>query len=155
MLVERFSNSKTSNNVSALVKLLGDANCKEVILFATPSTPMADFSASDGHENNLPLVAAIAKYVIPGITDAYVLFDGSFLTAARRPRYLEVRDLMDVAQESGKTYFFSGQAPFTSSREEKSALEALLHLGEFTPFNKETRAHYFALLCSIPEENYS
>lgn len=66
---------------------------------------------------NQPLVAAISKYVIPGITDAYVLFDGLFLTAARRPRFLEVQDLMDGAEKSGIAVLFPGKALFTPAPE--------------------------------------
>lgn len=154
MLVTRYATSSTSRNLSSLVTLLNDQSCKEVFLYATASTPMQDFSESDGVENNLPLVAAIAKYVIPGISDVFVLFDGAFLTAARRPRFLEVQELMNVAQESGKVTFFSGQAPFTSSREPAAAVESLLGLGQLTPFSQATRAQFFALLCSIPEAQY-
>ncbi|WP_304350857.1 hypothetical protein [Comamonas testosteroni] len=154
MLVERYRNSSTSANVTALINLLGDPSCKEVMLFATPSTPTADFSESDGPENNLPLVAAVAKYAISGITDVYVLFDGLFLTAARRPRFLEVQDLMDVAQDSDKATFFAGWVPFTSAREPSAAVESLLALGPRTPFTKATRAQYFALLCDISEAKY-
>jgi hypothetical protein len=154
MLVERFRNSSTSANVSALINLLHDPSCKEVILFATPSTPTDDFSESDGPENNLPLVAAVAKYAIPGITDVYVLFDGLFLTAARRPRFLEVQDLMDEAEKSDKAVFYSGKAPFTSARDPADAVTELLGLGTTTPFSTATRAQFFALLCSIPEAKY-
>lgn len=138
----------------ALINLLKDPSCKEVILFATPEAPTADFSELDGQESNLPLVAAVAKYAIPGITNVYVLFDGAFLTAARRPRFLEVRDLMDEAEKSGKAVFSPGKALFTSAREPVAAVTALLGLGSTTPFTSATRAQYFALLCDIPEANY-
>ncbi len=154
MLVTRYKNSSTTQNLSALVALLQDSNCVEVRLFATGSSPAHDFSESDGPENNLPLVAALAKYVIPGITDVYVLFDGLFLTAARRPRFGEVQNLMDVAQASGKASFFPGTVPFTSSLEPAAAVGTLLGLGAATPFSQATRAQYFGLLCSIPETHY-
>lgn len=155
MLVTRYANSSTTRNLSSLVTLLNDPNCKEVVLYATASTPMQDFSESDGPDNNLPLVAAIAKYVIPGISDVFVLFDGLFLTAARFPRFLEVQDLMNVAQESGKAAFFLGQAPFTSSFEPVDAVKSLLGLGQLTPFSQTNRAKFFALLSRIPEAQYS
>lgn len=154
MLVERFNNSSTSENATALINLLKDPSCKEVVLFATPVVPTADFSESDGPENNLPLVAAVAKYSIPGITDVYVLFDGLFLTAARRPRFQEVQYLMDEAENSGKTVFYPGRALFTSAREPVAAVTELLRLGPTTPFTKATRLQFFALLCNTAEANY-
>lgn len=150
----RYKRSSTSDNLNSLLKLLNDPNCVEFVLFASPSKVTPDYSDSDGGENNLPLVAALAKYTIPGITDVYVLFDGMILSAARRPRYLEVRELLDVAEKSGKAFFFPGQAPFTAAKDAHTAVQTLLGLGNVLAFNEDTRAQYFSHLCSISEANY-
>lgn len=154
MLATRYTNSSTTQNLSSLITLLNDPNCVEVRMFATGLAGSVGYSKSDGPDTNPPLVSAIAKYVIPGISDVYVLFDGVFLTAARRPRFLEVQQLMDTAQLSGKASFFPKAAPFTSATEPHVAVETLLALSPLTPFTQTTRAGYFSLLCDIPETEY-
>ncbi|WP_155401875.1 hypothetical protein [Chromobacterium violaceum] len=154
MLVTRYQNSATSENLSTLVALINDKNCEEVRLFASEPTAGNDYSNSDGPDTNLPLVAAIARYSIPGISDVYVLFDGLFLTAARRPRFLEVQSLMDAAQASRKVSFAAKPVPFTSTREPANAVDTLLSVEPLIQFTPETRAKYFALLSLIPEAQY-
>lgn len=154
MFAIRYRNSSTTDNLASLVKLLNDPNCVEIRLFATGSAGSVGYSDSDGPDTNPPLVSAIAKYVIPGISDVYVLFDGSFLTAARRPRFLEVQELMDAAQSSGKTSFVPAAVPFTSATEPVAAVATLLNLGPLTSFDQATRAEYFSLLSNIPEAQY-
>lgn len=154
MLAIRHTNTSTSKNLGTLIGLLNDPNCVEVRLFATHSSPLEHFADSDGPECNLPLVSAIARYVIPNISEVYVLFDGAFLTASRRPRFLEVRELMDVAEASGKALYCSQPVPFTSSLDRESAVTLLKELEPVKTFNAETRAGYFELLCGIPESKY-
>lgn len=154
MLVTRYTNTSTTHNLSSLVRLMNDPNCVEIRLFATGPAGAVGYSESDGPETNPPLVSATARYVIPGISDVYVLFDGLFMTAARRPRFLEVKQLMDTAEASGKVSFFPAAVPFTSATEPNTAVATLLGLGPLTPFNQATRAEYFSLLCCIPEEQY-
>lgn len=154
MLVTRFENSATSTNLQALLTLIQDPNCQEVRLFASPSSRTSDFSNSDGPETNLPLVSALAKYSVPGITDVYVLFDGAFLTAARKPRLGEVQALLNAAETSGKTVFSTAVAPFTSSIEVEVAVKLLLALAPTTSLTATSRPLYFAQISSIPEKEY-
>ena len=155
MLATRYRNSSTTDNLSSLVRLLNDPNCVEIRLFATGSAGSNGYSEeSDGPETNPPLVSAIAKYTIPEISDVYVLFDGLFLTAARRPRFLEVQQLMDASETSGKASFYPAAVPFTSAAKPDAAVTTLLGLGPLTPFNAATRAKYFSLLSNIPEAQY-
>ena len=151
MMFKRHQNSSTGINQSALIDALNDSSCEQLILYASASTPTADFSQSDGHENNLPLVAAIAKYSAP---ETYVVYDGALLSAARQPRSGEVRDLLDIAQVSGKAAFFFGEVPFTSSRQPEEAVRLLLSFGPLTALTPATRARYFSLLSSLPESEH-
>ncbi|PIF89723.1 hypothetical protein CLU86_0600 [Acidovorax sp. 62] len=154
MLATRYQNGNTSRNESTLLGLINDPACSAVTLFCSPGTPTADFSQTDGSENNLPLLAALAKYSIPGIDDVYIVFDGMFLTAARRPRYLEVRQILDTSEKSGKVSFATKPVPFTSALSPAEAVQTLLNAQPTVQLLGSTRAQYFALLCSIPEAQY-
>lgn len=155
MLVTRFNNSDTKTNLQVLLTLIQDSSCTEVRIFASPSSVTPEFGNSDGPESNLPLIAALVQYNIPGITDVYVIFDGLFLTAARRPRLGEVQDLLDAAQTSGKTLISTVAAPFTSSMDAAAAVNLLLSLKPMSELTAATRPEFFALLALAPEEQYS
>lgn len=154
MLATRYRNGNTSANANTLVGLINDPACVEVTLFCSPSAPTPDYSDTDGLEDNLPVVAALAKYRIPGIDDLYIVFDGIFLTAARRPRYLEVRALLDASEKSGKVSFATNPVRFTSALSPTKAAEVLSNEQPTIQLLPSTRAQYFALLCSIPEAQY-
>ena len=150
-MFKRHPTSSTSHNLHALITALNDSNCEAVILYATASISNADFSENDGAEFDLPLVAAIARYTSP---ETSVVFDGALLTATRPPRSMEVRELLDIAQASGKASFYFGQVPFTSSRQPEDAVKQLLSLGPLTALTPATRARYFSLLSSLPESEH-
>lgn len=154
MLATRYHNGNTGTNESILIGIINDPACSAVTLFCSPSVPTAEFSEADGTENNLPLVAALAKYSIPRIDDLYIVFDGLFLTASRRPRFLEVTRLLDAAEVSGKVSFAPNPVPFTSALSPAEAVETLLIEQSTVKLEPSTRAQYFALLCSIPEAQY-
>jgi len=155
MLAMRFENPNTTINVSTLITLINDQKCELVVLFGSERSPTSDFSRrSDGPDVNLPLVAALVKYSIPGVSEIYVVFDGLFLTAARRPRYLEVRELLDVAEQSAKVFFATHPVPFTSGRSPEMAAKVMLDMAPFVQLTPATLAQYFSLLCLIPESQY-
>lgn len=154
MLATRYKNGNTSDNVTTLIGLINDPNSSAIILFGSPSSPTREFTRTDGPETNLPLVAALAKYSIPRIDNLYVVFDGLFLTAARRPRYLEVRQLLDVAEKSNKVTFATTSVPFTSELSPSAAAEILLSHQPTVQLSPASRSKYFSLLCSIPEAQY-
>lgn len=144
----------TSDNLAAILDIIRDIKTTKVTLFASPEVPTQDMSDSDGPETNLPLLAAMAEYKLPGVSEPlYVVFDGLFLTAARIPRYLEVRDLLDVAIASGKVFFDKVRAPFTSSLTPDAAAECLGNLGPVSALTGETRASYFRLLSNVSESD--
>lgn len=154
MLATRFNTGNTGSNLAGLLRLVNDKNCKDITLYASPTSADQGASESDGPEANFPLVAALARYEIPGITDVYVVFDGLLLTASRRSRFLEVVQLMDACQASGKTKFGQARAPFTSALEPTAAVSALQESGPTLDFTSSTRSRYFALLSNIAEADY-
>lgn len=154
MLVNRYENSSTDKNSAVLSTLIRDENCKEIRLFVSPDSITPDYTNVDGPNTNLPLIAALAKYTIPGISDVYILFDGNFLNVARRTRFIEVKNLLDEAQNSGKTLFTTVTAPFTSSMDATVAVNLLLTLNPTIALTVTSRAQYFSYLSSISESQY-
>jgi len=154
MAVIRYKNKTTSKNLNALLQILQNQNTKRIIFFASPETKTADMSDNDGPEANLPLLAALAEIEISAVGILHVVFDGLILHAARKPRYLEIRELLDTAEKSGKTYFSLTRAPFTSRLIPEEAVEILLNTGTPRPLNKQSRITYFALLSTFSEADY-
>lgn len=147
----RFEGASTMQNLEAILRLLQNPALGRVILFATHSEPSHGYSRNDGPDSNLPLVAALVEIKASDIPPMYVVFDGLFLTAARAPRYSEVRELLDAAVATGKAFFGGDPVPFTSSSPAEEAVATLLSSGELLPLDAATRPRYFALLSSVPE----
>jgi hypothetical protein len=154
VIAVRYENSNTTENLSALVGLISSPGTVKVTLFASPAGKTAEMSQSDGPETNLPLVSAVVEYEIPKIETVAVVFDGLFLTAARYPRYGEVRHLLDIAEQSNHVFFSEVRAPFTSSVSAEDAALTLQSLAPVKPLTPETRADYFSLLSSLSEAEY-
>jgi len=149
----RYEVRDTNTNLQAILSII-DSNCtKRVILFASPTKETQEMSHSDGPDPRLPLLSALAEYEIPHIATIYIVFDGLFLTAALRPRYPDIKKLLDIAQESGKVFFAKERAPFTSALTPANAVEELLKIKNIAKLNKESRASFFSLLSAIPEES--
>lgn len=142
--------ANTGEKLETILSAVTDPKVEQIILFATPTSPTDDYRDSDGAENNLPEVAALALGTIAGAKVA-VVFDGSFLTAARIPRYLEVRTLLDAAVASDKVYFASNRVPFTSSKSAADAAAAFQSLGPFVKLTAASRSQYFSLLSNLTE----
>lgn len=154
MLVKRVQLASTTANLTAIQMLIENPNCLEVRLFASPFVRTVDTTDSDGPDASWPLLAAVARYEIPGVAEVHALFDGLVATAAHRSRYVEVRDFLDVAETSSKVTFSETRAPFTSAHEPKVAIERLFGLGPVTALTPATRARYFALLSKLTEDEY-
>ncbi|CAH0321778.1 hypothetical protein SRABI64_05407 [Pseudomonas carnis] len=150
MVSLRYATKSTSDNVWALCDLIRDNKCDEIILFASVGNDLDDEEAR--WDNNLPLVVALAKYIIPHVDSVLVVFDGVFLTAARPPRYGEVRNLLDVAIASDKIYYSGQRAPLTSEMTPDQAVSTLINLGSIQPLTVESRAEYFSLLSNFTED---
>lgn len=150
MVSLRYATKSTSDNVWALCDLIRDNKCDEIILFSSVGNDLDDEEAR--WDNNLPLVVALAKYIIPHVDSVLVVFDGAFLTAARPARYGEVRNLLDVAIASDKVYYSGQRAPLTSEMTPEEAVSTLINLGSIQPLTVESRAEYFSLLSNFTED---
>ncbi|MFO1878966.1 hypothetical protein QOT71_12045 [Pseudomonas aeruginosa] len=148
MVALRYSNSSTSDNVRALCDIIRDPKCERVTLFGT----VKEVSAPGEQPPNLPLMAATAVYSIPSVDQVQVVFDGQFLTAVRYPRYLDVRDVLDVAVAAGNVYFSGERAPLTEAMSPEDAAEALGNLGDLKLLDAGSRGSYFSLLSGMTEQ---
>lgn len=152
MAVTRWKSSVTGENARTLIDAINDPNIKLVTLFASPVEADSAFSAdSDGPETNLPLLVALAESVTGNLT----VYDGLFLTAARKPRYLEIRDVLDTAVASNKVYFSERRTPFTSVLAPDDAAQKLSQLNPVLPLRAVTRPQFFRLLSGVTEAQYA
>ncbi|NIF42038.1 hypothetical protein F3J14_14310 [Burkholderia sp. Tr-862] len=151
MSVIRWEPENTGKNTQALLAAIADPSIALVTLFASPTKPDADFAHSDGPDSNLPLLAALTESVEGNLC----VYDGLFLTAARRPRYLEVREVLDAAERSAKVYFAETRAPFTSALSAAQAAEKLRAIAASTRLTSATREDFFRLLSNLTEAQYN
>jgi len=145
----------TGDKLNLLLEAIRDPRVDQVVLFASPVAPSEGYSDYDGAENNLPIVAALASGTFVGNAPIQVVYDGSFLTAARVPRYLEVKRLLDEAEQSGKVYFVAQRAPFTSAMQVEKAAETMKSLGEPILLTPQSRSRYFSLLSNLTEKEFA
>lgn len=156
MITTRYKTDNTSNNLAAIVSLINDPECQRVFLFASPTNCIeGDNNNSSAPDTNLPLVVALAEFKIHGIDKIRIVFDGTFLTAARSPRYYEVRQLLDIAQASNKVFYGQERAPFTADMDPTKAADELSKIAAkgIQQLTATTRTGYFSLLSSVPEKN--
>lgn len=147
MVALRYSGHSTSDNVRTLCDIIRDPKCERVTLFGT----VKEVPAPGEPDPDMPLVAATAVYSIPGIAQIQVVFDGQFLSAVRYPRYLDVRDVLDVAVEAGNVYFSGERAPLTEALSPEDAATVLGNLGDVKLLDASSRASYFSLLSGFTE----
>lgn len=151
-LAVRGCHGNTLENCTTLIEYINMPECIQVLLFATHNKPTPGFSRNDGPETNLPLMGAILLIELQEF-NAYVIFDGLFLTAQRYPRYKEVKEVLDVAMTSDKTYFIEVPVPFTSSWGPVGAIDQLLPLPR-QKLTQDSRRNFFSLLCNLTEQQY-
>ena len=150
MDVQRNPGGNTSENLRSILDRLRSPNTILIRLFAT--TREADgLSIKDGPDTNLPLLHALVQSIPQKDTPEYEIFDGLFLTAAREPRYQEVRTLLDeVIKSRTPVEYGLRPIPFTSSLEPEEALILMLHQ-PVRLFDEKTRPEFFSLLSGVPE----
>lgn len=143
--------SATSTNRNNLIDYIKLQNCENIYLFATPHTAKEypQFFELYGPESNLPLLGAIAQVEVQGI-NTYVIFDGLFLTAQRRPRYLEVEQVLNESILSSKVSFITSSAPFTRHLNTIEAVEELIAL-PVKQLTNTSRSEFFSFLSDYPE----
>jgi len=151
MDVVRYQNRSTSENLDAILNRLWSPGTILIRLFAT-IRDTEGMGVKDGSEVNLPLLHALVESTPNENTPKYEIFDGLFLTAARIPRYLEVRTLLDEAVKSRvPVYFGLRPIPFTSSMQPEEALMIMLEQPT-RMLEEQTRPEFFTLLSCMSEE---
>lgn len=150
----RYKQSNTTDNCCNLIEYLKQSFCEEVILFATHRNPSNGYTNDDGPDSNLPLLGAIVKLKLPALRETYVLFDGLFLTAQRKPRYNEVKSVLDEALITNKTSFIQLAVPFTSQLDPTEAVKLLSNFPR-QKLTTESRPSFFDLLSNLSEAEYS
>lgn len=152
-LARRYSCGNTGETLKALLALQEDPNCFDIWLFASPRTPTARFNPdTDDNETNLPLLTALVRYRMPlGFDPMYIVFDSMALTAARKPRYNEVKQLLDKACQGSKTFVCLEPLDFTSSMPPEQAAAMMLGTNPTTLLDVGSRPKFFDLLSSLEE----
>ena len=146
MAILRYEDKTTDQNADAIIAFINDDNTNRVIFFASPTQRMQA-------DANLPLLSAFAEYEIPGIGAIQVIFDGDhFLTAARKPRYLEVKSVLDCAESSGKAFFATDRVNFTSKMSPEDAAKTLSSVQNLVQLTSSTRKNISAC-CQIYQRN--
>lgn len=147
MTVIRFNSSTLSTGQigAALLDYIRDPKCEKIALFVT--------ERSDDQQDS-PWLMAVVTYQIPHVEPVHVLMDGYVLSAARYPRYMEVRDVLDAGEKAGKVWFCSVPAPFTQDLPADKSISVLQGLGSLTQLNASTRPQLFLLLSTLTEAQY-
>lgn len=145
MLTLRFETSGTHTNFTALWDLLKSPSLKRLTLFASPvSAPDSDRV----DEGNLPLLSALAETTIPGLGAAYIVYDGTFLTAQRSQRASEIGALLDIAVNDNRVFYGTERAPFTAKMEAVDAARLLCDI-DAEALTAETLHVYWAMLSNL------
>lgn len=135
----RHHNGNFTVNKDALCADIKNAKTQEIILFAAQQqTDDEFFEASEA-----PLLAALVRQ-----DNGYILYDGLFLSVARKPRILEVVNVLDLAQTSGNVVYCPIIVNFTSKLTPLKAIAYLLTQANSgkVPLTEETRGRFFSLL---------
>lgn len=142
----RFELGNTTQNKDALIKKIVDPNTVKVTLFATKREVLANT-----FETNLPLVVALVE-----TNTNYLLFDGLFLTAARNPRYYEVRSVLDISVQSTKVNYCSKPVEYTRDLNEDLVVKYLINESNNSSYllTEDSRKSYFAILSNITEDKF-
>ena len=112
------------------------------MFYATDTTEMSGFSASDGPSTNLPLVVLLVEK----LNGDRIVFDGLFLTAQRPPRKTEVIKVLDAAIAVGNASFSPQRVAFTSSTQPAQAVQYLLSVKPLQQLDTTSKNQYLALL---------
>lgn len=146
MTALRHTGTDTGVSASAMRALLQNQNTMKVTFFATRDAPCAGYNeTTDGAVANLPLVAALAEYRIPGFPPVQLVFDGLFLTRVRIPRSHEVDGVLAEAIARKDVYYAPQPVEFTSSLPPEEAAALLAEVPSL-PLNEGSVSAYVRLL---------
>lgn len=152
MNFERFSEDNTTRNCQFLQQKIAAPDTRKIVLYASSGEEIGAYSRSDGPATNLPLMAALVETVDTNNVSTFVVCDGPFLTAQRKPRFTEINDVLDAAVQSGKVSVAMQRVPFTSSLSPKQAVEALWQIYDLHLLTDKTRPVFFSLLSELTEK---
>ena len=143
----RFELGNTTQNKDALIEKIEDPNTVKITLFATKREVLANT-----FETNLPLVVALVE-----TNTNYLLFDGLFLTAARNPRYYEVKRVLDEAIQTTKVAYCSKPVEYTRDLNEDLVVKYLINESNNSSYllTADSRKSFFAILSNITEKELS
>lgn len=155
-VVRRHPLRSTGENLKAFLALLDDPACISATLFASPPVSTVHCCPeTDGPTTNFPLLSALVKLSLPaGLGCLHVVFDGLFLHVARRPRYLEVKALLDRCVASKKVFVHLSALDFTSGMEPTVAAGKMLAAIKSEPaeiLDQGSRIKFFELLSAVEE----
>lgn len=160
--VLRYRNDTTAKNLNAILDVLKSPATRSVTLYATqadlplvrpdpdvrnipyqtPALPGPDIIE---HQDDLPFLAALATVTVPAIGEVEILFDGFFLTCARRSRCNEIETLLDAAIKNQNVSWGIAPVEFTSSLIADQAVSRLRHI-DTVALNAENRSGFLALM---------
>jgi hypothetical protein len=147
MIANRYDLSSTSTNVRALFDIFQDGQYKEMTFFATVRE--SDMPSTQ----DLPWLGVLVTYNLPHMPPIYTLFDGYVLSAARQPRYDEIRRLLDLVVD-GNTKFCTVPVPLTCKLPAEAAVALILDLENVEPLSSESRPKYFKMLSMFSERSF-
>lgn len=98
----RASSGSTTQASADAIKLLRDPGFRVAVFSTSLSENDGSATRQDGPETNWPYFSAAIR-----VNDDVYIFDSVLLNAARIPRDREVRNILDVAQDTNKVYFTS------------------------------------------------
>lgn len=138
----RYQLRSPQENLDALCEMFDHAAIQRVVLYATAGHPQPAAQP-------VPVVAALAQIEIPYMPPQYLVFDGELLSAEPRERFLALKKLLDVAQESPRAYFCPHTLPLTHHIEPADAARTMLTLAQRSgtvQFDTLSRPVYVELL---------
>ncbi|WP_382323296.1 hypothetical protein ACFJGX_26100 [Hydrogenophaga sp. UC242_50] len=142
-------NGNTTQACAEVIALLKDAKFSHAVFSTSPTENDGTASPNDGPDTNWPYFSAVIR-----VGDKVHVFDSTLLSAARYPRGLEVREILNVAQSTGSVYFTQGVAGFTAGLSPEIAARCFTGV-QLTPLTQETRSDFWLKVArGIPEHEF-
>lgn len=129
----------TTVQLQTLLTLLARSSVDRVKLFAGAAAPEA------------PAIVLLATGRFAGIGPAHVVYDALTLNVIDAARYAELRELLDLAVSSGKSFFSHSRAPTTCTMAAKQAISTLRMLRATNQLTHQSLSECFALLSALSE----
>lgn len=140
----------TGDNRDAMLNAINSSDCIKFTLFATLREDRIGCNSVE--RSNLPILMAIAEY-----DDKFLVFDSAYLTAAREPRYYEVKAILDSADKSNKVQFCNMPVEYTGCIDVDISARYLLKEAELYAYyySSSSRENFFSMLSNVPESQFN